>query len=570
MSTQLARPSIRRWIAWVVAASMAFVAVAASPVDAAPRGGPNDPTSIEPGCYNPDNIGTIETALGVASSVDEVCFEAPRLVDREHMKFYAVDLTISGVDSSPWTEITPDYLGCGYGFGPFDPDCGHRQAEYQDVPVTLWFPGNWKHGKDKTLVQYHFSGSFSSLAGEELIGLGAIQQGMAYTAHGGLGDGASGTVIDGPFAGSEVPLVSSSMTRDVASVASDWLERYTNRAPDLRYVTGWSLGAWVITGLMSGNFFGFDMANNHVDPDDLDSDLFYDAALYIGSSGGALGATSTSPGPTATIVPSIFVEGEQEVATFSRWPYVADLIDLVGDDQAQNYVAWWSLRGQVHVVLESDPPELQELFGQDRHGPVLAAALQSLHRAVTKGKPLTSYMGGEIVPRQPADPVGDACTFLPGGPDPDRRVEWQTLDGQPTYTDPIKVYSTDDIPFGFEPCGLEIDALERIQDALDPEPAIVPPLVAHRVGPVHFNWQNPIAGEQFDVCSIYGDLDGYIEALEDTAGQLRGMGVWQPLRGSTGVRVTDVFTPPPWFPPEFLPPGPYPGIVGTFQEQGCA
>ena len=60
-------------------------------------------------------------------------------------------------------------------------------------------------------MQYHHSNPFLP-AGEEMIGLGAIQQGMAYTDH----DLADGSIIDGPSAGSFVPLVSGSMTRDVA------------------------------------------------------------------------------------------------------------------------------------------------------------------------------------------------------------------------------------------------------------------------------------------------------------------------------------------------------------------
>jgi hypothetical protein len=338
----------------------------------------------------------------------------------------------------------------------------------------------------------------------------------------------------------------------------------------LRYITGHSLGSWVITGLMAGNFFGFDMANNHVDPNDLSSELFYDGAVYIGSSGGPHmeGPVPTTPGATATVVPSIFVEGEQEGSS-SRWPFVASLIDLVGDDDAKEFIAWWSLRGQGHFPLEDTPPEFLDLFGQDRHGPVLAAALNSLHRAVTKGAEMTSYMGGEIVPREVGDPAGDSCLYPPGGPDPDRRVEWTTLDGEATYTDPIKLHSGDenDLFPGSEPCGRQIDALQRIQDALDPEPAIVAPLASHRVGPVQMNWSNPIVGAQFDdLCATYGNLNGYIGALNGTAGQLRGMGVWLPFPGSTGVRVTGVFEPPPDF---FLGPGPFPGITGTFEDQGC-
>lgn len=547
-----------QWLNAVIVLCMVTAAVTAIPAAAGAGQGPNDPTNIEPDCYAP-GIGTTETALGVDSHVDEVCFEAPQLEEREHLNFYRVDLLISGVDSSPWAGFA-----CGYGlFGGWDRDCGHRQAAYEDVSVTLWFPRNWKNGKDKTLVQYHHSNPFAP-TGEELIGLGAIQQGMAYADH----DLANGVIVDGPMAGNPVPLVSSSIARDVGAVASDWLDRYTNRAPDLRYITGHSLGSWVITGLMAGNFFGFDMANNHVDPDDLDSDAFYDAAIYIGTSGGPRDedAVSTTPGPAAMVVPSIFVQGEQEGSSNS-WPYVVSLIDLVGEDHAKGSIAWWSLRGQGHFPFEDTPPELRDLFGQDRHGPVLAAALKSLHHAVTKGAELTSYMGGVIVAREAGDPAGDDCFRLPGGPDPDRRVEWQTLDGEATYTDPIKLYSGDDNDLypGLEPCGLEIDALQRIQDVLEPEPAIVPPLAAHRVGPVHMNWSNLIVDEQFLVCDLYGNLNGYMGALRGTAGHLRGMGVWLPLPGSTGVRVTDVFVDPP-----FPLPGPFPGIIGTFQEQGCA
>lgn len=562
---------MRRGAAVVLAVCLLAVGLAAGPAGAAPpqgNGNNNQPSGIEADCYEPD-IGTVQTAIGVNSSVGTVCFDPPTLVDRENLKFYAVDIRISGVDSSPWTEITPDYLGCGYGFGPFDPDCGHRQAAYEDVPVTLWFPRNWENGQNKTLVQYHFSSSFSSDEGEEQIGLGAIQQGMAYTAHDGkFFAGVSGTVIDGPFAGEEVPLVSSSMTRDVASVASDWLDRYMNQAPDHRYITGWSLGGWVITGLMADNYFGFEMANNHIDPDDLSSEPFYDAALYVGASGG-YGTVSTTPGPGATVVPSIHVESEQESSS-NRWPYVASWIDLVPEGEASDFIAWWSIRDQNHVPLEREPVEIRDLFTQDFRGPILAAAVESLHDAVTKGKAMKSYMGGEIVPREAGDPVGSPCFLLPGGPDPDRRVQWETLDGAVTYSDPIKLLSTDVFhPFDFssEPCGLEIDALEELQAALDPKPAIVPPIAANRVGPHYMAWGIIVPGEQFDVCALYGNLNGYIGALNGTAGQLRGEGVWKPLPGTTGIRVSDVFDEPTPFTP---PPGPYPGIVGTFQEQGCA
>lgn len=213
--------------------------------------------------------------------------------------------------------------------------------------------------------------------------------------------------------------------------------------------------------------------------------------------------------------------------------------------------------------------ETRDLFTVDLRGPILAAAIESLDDAVTKGKPMKSYMGGEIVPREPGDPVGSPCFFLPGGPDPDRRVQWETLDGGVTYSDPIKLYSTDVfIPFDFseEPCGLEIDALEQLQEALDPKPAIVPPLAANRVGPDYVTWGVLVPGEQFDVCAMYGNLNAYMGALNGTAGQLRGEGVWKPLPGTTGTRVSGVFDGSTPFEP---PPGPYPGIVGTFQEQGC-
>ena len=226
MRRQHGRKALGRWFSSLTVLCMAAVAVTAMPAAAEPDHGPADPTTIAPECYAPD-IGTVETALGIDSHVDEVCFESPQLEDRGHMKFYTVDLSITGVDSSPWAAG----FTCGYGFAGWDPDCGHRQAAYAGVSVTLWFPTNWEQGKNKTLVQYHHSSPFNP-TGEELIGLGAIQQGMAYADH----DLADGLIVDGPMAGSPVPLVSSSMTRDVASVASDWLDRYTGRAPDLRYI----------------------------------------------------------------------------------------------------------------------------------------------------------------------------------------------------------------------------------------------------------------------------------------------------------------------------------------------
>lgn len=565
MSTESPRSPAARWIAWVVVASMVFVAMAASPVSAAQRDRPNDPTSIEAGCYVPD-IGTVETALGISSSVDEVCFGTLQLVDREHMKFYAVDLSISGVDSSPFSG------DCGF----FDADCGHRQASYEDIPVTLWFPRNWGSGNNEALVQYQHPGS--SFAGEEMVGLGAIQQGMAYTAHGGQAEGAFGTIVDGPFAGEPVPLLSSSMTRDVGAVASDWLDRHAGAAADLKYITGWSAGGWVMSGLMAGNLFGAQMGNNHADPDDLSSAPYYDAALYIGAGGGPVfGPNPGAPGATATAVPSIYLQGEQEGT--SIWRDVANWIDFVGDAQASSTVAIWSLRGHGHVPMETiTAPNLDErnLLLHDLHGPVVAAALNSLHRAVTKGDELTSYLGGEIVTRQPGDPLGADCLIGLGGPDPDRLVRWTTLDGEPTFSSFVPVHADDVAFYGNpfielfdkQPCEEEIDALQRIQSTLTPEPAIVPPLAANRVGPVHIIGSDVdilIAGAQFDVCAEYGNLNAYVGTLRGAAAQLQGQGVWKPLKGSTGVRITDTFADAPWIPVD----GPHLGVVGTFQEQGC-
>ena len=117
-----------------------------------------------------------------------------------------------------------------------------------------------------------------------------------------------------------------------------------------------------------------------------------------------------------------------------------------------------------------------------------------------------------------------------------------------------------------EPCKAVIDALERIQDVLKPEPAILTPLAANRLGPhATFNINSLIPGKQINVCEAYGDLEGYVDALAATAEDLQDMGVWKPLRGGNGTRVSDVVDPP------FNPfPDPFPGIIGTFEEQGCA